>query len=205
MHFTRRAFVAGGLAAGALTLLPGRPLFAQAGVPTVDEVLNDPANPVLGNPEGDVTLVEYFDYQCPYCKKNHPMVHDVVQSDGNIRFVMKDWPIFGPASEYASRLSLGAASMGQYETANSALMATKGRLTDDQIDKVLTEAGIDIKAAEAAYKDNADKWEGFIKRNMRQAEAFGLNGTPTYIVGTTLFPGVVDRATLEEAIASARG
>ena len=104
----RRAFLSSALALGTLILLP-EPSSAQGLADISKEaVLNDPEVPVLGNAKGDVTLVEWFDYQCPYCKKAHPEIMRLVRDDGHIRLVMKDWPIFGPSSLYASRLTLAA-------------------------------------------------------------------------------------------------
>ena len=127
---------------------------------TSDDVLYDVDNPVQGNPDGKLTIVEYFDYQCPFCKRGHSMLTDVVKGDGDIRLVMKDWPIFGAPSVLASQLVFGAASMGHYEQAHSALMATEAKLTEDQIRQVLTDAGIDTSAAMDPYKAERDKWDG---------------------------------------------
>ncbi|MGO8610641.1 thioredoxin domain-containing protein [Rhizobium ruizarguesonis] len=79
---------------------------------TRDDVFRDPDTPVLGNPNGDVTVVEFFDYQCPYCKKSHPDVKSVVAEDGNVRLIMKDWPVFGDASVFAAQAVLGANEIG---------------------------------------------------------------------------------------------
>ena len=112
-------------AVGAATL--SFPLAALAQVQlTVEEVLFDPEIPVLGNPDGDVTVAEFFDYQCPFCKRGHKDLLDVVEQDGNVRLVMKDWPIFGLASVHASSLVLAAGE--DYEKALNAVMATPGRL-----------------------------------------------------------------------------
>ncbi len=201
MILTRRTLI---LSATATALLPTNATAQEAEL-TVEDVLFDPDGPVLGNPSGDITLVEYFDYQCPYCKAAHPLLTETVARDGNIRLVMKDWPIFGADSLRASRLTLGAAEMGQFEVAHSALMATKARLSAADVDAALTAAGIGIDAATAAFSRAADKWNGYLRRNNRQAESFGLRGTPAYIIGQTLYPGVLDKAQLDEAIRVARG
>ena len=196
-NLTRRTALTGGLLAlgGTALWTATRPARAQEQPlrPTVDEVMFDPANPVLGNPEGDVTIVEFFDYQCPYCKANHPVLNEMVEADGNVRLVMKDWPIFG------------AASLGSYLTANDALMATEGRLDDTLIEETLTKAGLDVAALEAAYGENRDTWDGLLTRNGAQAAAFQLRGTPAFIIGTVIYPGAMDKAGLENAIAMARG
>ena len=172
---------------------------------STDDVLYDPDNPVQGNPEGQLTIVEYFDYQCPFCKRGHSMLTDVVKGDGDIRLVMKDWPIFGAPSVLASQLVFGAASMGHYEQAHSALMATEAKLSEDQIRQVLTDAGIDTSAAMDAYKAERDKWDGLLSRNSAQAAALSLSGTPAFIIGQTIYPGALDEQRLRTAITEARG
>lgn len=203
----RRTFLTGSAVAAA----GGASLFSLFRTPatakelTVDDVLFDPDNPVLGNPEGDVTIVEFFDYQCPYCKANHPPLTEVVEADGNIRLVMKDWPIFGASSIRAAQLALGAASLGQYEKANTALMETEGKLTDPLIEETLEKAGFDVAALDQAYRGDRGKWDGLMRRNSEQATLIGLQGTPAFIIGTTLYPGGMDAAALKEAVDLARG
>lgn len=206
--FTRRNLLIGGLTGstavvlGASLIPPANRLEAQE--LTVEDVLFDPDNPVLGNPEGDVTIVEFFDYQCPYCKRNHPDLTDVVREDGNIRLVMKDWPVFGAASVRASQLALGAVDVGSYEAASDALMATPGRLSEDDIEAALRDADLDPEALDAAYRRNRDRWDQLMARNSRQAAQLGLRGTPAFIIGNTIYPGAMDRAALQEAVAQSR-
>lgn len=171
---------------------------------TIDDVLHDPDNPVLGNPGGRLTIVEYFDYQCPFCKRDHDMLTNVVAGDGDIRLVMKDWPIFGAPSVLASQLVFGAASAGGYEAAHSALMATEARLTEDQVRQALAGGGTNTDAALAAYRAERGKWDGLLARNAAQAAALGLGGTPAFIIGTTLYSGALGKARLRAAIAEAR-
>lgn len=199
MTIDRRTLLAAGLATLAL------PTYARAqNIPTVDAVYFDPDNPVLGNPKGDVTLVEFFDYQCPYCKKGHPDVLKAVADDGKVRLVMRDWPIFGDPSVYASRLVLAANQSGNYRKAQEALMKTPGKLTEGDIDKTLTAAGLNPKALDAEYRRDAERIDGLLSRNMELGEAFGFSGTPSFVVGTNLYFGVLDRSALKEAIAKAR-
>lgn len=206
--FTRRNLLLGGLAGGtgaalgAMLIPPAHRVEAQG--LTAEDVLFDPDSPVLGNPEGDITIVEFFDYQCPYCKMNHPDLIDVVAEDGNIRLVMKDWPIFGSASIRASQLALGAVDVGAYEAANKALMATQGRLTEAGIEKVLRNAGLVPDALDTAYRTSRGKWDGLMTRNGAQAAQLGLQGTPAFIIGNTIYPGAMDRTALQEAVADSR-
>lgn len=188
-------------AAGSAVMALAIPALAQS-VPTVEEVLFDPEIPVLGNPEGDVTVAEYFDYQCPFCKRGHEELMDVVREDGNVRLVMKDWPIFGVASVHASSLVLAAGD--SYGRALSALMATPGRLGKDDVDTILRNAGLDPSALFAAFKNDMDRVDGILARNMDQANAFGFGGTPAFIIGTRIYHGAMDRQAVLEAIAAAR-
>jgi protein-disulfide isomerase len=199
---TRRTVLTATLAAAAVTTLAGGTSFAQQ--LTKREIFFDKDAPVLGNPKGDVTIVEFFDYQCPYCKKGHPMVKKVVKEDGNVRLVMKDWPVFGDASVFAAQAVLGAAQIGKYETAMDALMKTAGKLSHEDVEKALTGAGLSIKELAAAVNKNNDKISGLLDRNYNQAVALNFAGTPSFVIGSTLFPGFLDEKGLKEAIAKAR-
>ena len=188
-------------AAGSAVTALAVPVLAQSS-PGVEEVLFDPEIPALGNPGGNVTVAEYFDYQCPFCKRGHSELLDLVREDGNVRLVMKDWPIFGGASVHASSLVL--ASGDSYEKALNALMATPGRLGKDEVDATLSKAGLDPSALLAAFKKDMDRVDGILARNMDQANAFGFGGTPAFIIGTRIYHGAMDRQALLEAIAAAR-
>ena len=209
MSLHRRSLLAAGLAAGLTTLggiswtLLRQP--ARSDELTIDDVLFDPDQPVLGNPGGDVTVVEFFDYQCPFCKRGHPDLMAEVEADGNVRLVMKDWPIFGGASVLASQLVLGAVEEGTYVAAQAALMATPARLSEDDVRDTLAAAGLDPAAMLAAYRQDRERWDGLMGRNSRQAAALGLQGTPAFIIGQNLLPGALDRDRLRAAIAAARG
>ena len=177
-------------------------LHPEGPAPTPEAVFEDPAVQVIGNPKGDVTIVEWFDYQCPFCKQSFPETMQLVRQDGNIRYLMKDWPILGEESVYAAKLTLAAgAARGQ---ALSALMATKGRLTRQTIDKRLVGAGLDPAALIEAYTADAKAIDALLWRSGDQAYAFGLNATPGYMIGTTLFPGALRDADMRQAVATAR-
>ncbi|MBB4120929.1 DsbA family protein [Martelella radicis] len=197
----RRTVLKAMLATGGLAVMP---FAARAHEPTPQQVFADPNAPVLGNPDGDVTVVEYFDFQCTYCKRDYPMVRDVVAKDGNVKLVMKDWPIFGEASVYAAQAVQGAAALGRYDTALNALMTAEGRLTHARIEALLTGAGLDFDAIAEAVKANEQKISALLDSNYHQAEAFQFNGTPSYVIGRMVYPGILDRIMLESAIAEAR-
>ncbi|WP_092897715.1 thioredoxin domain-containing protein [Rhodobacter sp. 24-YEA-8] len=169
------------------------------------ELTHDPDQPVLGNPDGSVTIVEYFDYQCPFCRDSHPALLDYVRSDGDIRLVMKDWPIFGEASVRGVQLGLGSVALGRYAEVNAALMAGKGRRVDAlRMDAAVRDAGLDPEAAIASFERERDKWVALIDRTMAEADFFGLPGTPAYLVGLNLFPRVTEIAELRAAVAAVR-
>ncbi len=174
------------------------------GAPTVAEVLYDKEAPVLGNPEGSVTVVEYFDYQCGYCKQGHAPLMRVVEKDGDVRLVLKDWPIFGPVSIRAARRALAARGAGDYRKAMEALISAPGKLSDARIDEVLKDGGLDPDRLEAAYKTDAARIDALIGRNEAQADAFGFRGTPSFVIGTRLYGGALSEEELTAAIKQAR-
>jgi protein-disulfide isomerase len=169
-----------------------------------DAVLRDPDIPGLGNPQGDITIVEYFDYQCPYCKKTAPELAQVVAEDGKVKLVLKDWPIFGPASTYAARMTLAAKYQDKYEAAHDALIAAKTKLTEAAVDDLLGKAGVDVPRAAADRDAHAAEIDALLARNDAQARAFGFQGTPGFIIGTFRVPSALNAAGFKRAIADAR-
>lgn len=193
-------------AAPALVSAIALPAAAHAAnkAPTRQDVLFDPEAPVLGNPKGDVTIVEYFDYQCPYCRKTHGEIMKAVADDGHVRFVLKDWPIFGGASVTAAQAALGAAEIGKYEDAVEALFSARTPLTEDGVFRALTLAGIDKAALVKAVNANIDKIHGILDRNHAQAMGFGFPGTPAFVINKAVIPGVLDGIAITQMIKDAR-
>lgn len=169
-----------------------------------ESVLRDPDIPSIGNPQGDITIVEYFDYQCPYCKKVAPELLKIAKEDGKLRIVMKDWPIFGGVSQYAAKMVLAAKYQNKYHEAHAALIGASTRLSEDIVKKLLGEAGIDVDRAKRDMENHKPAIEALLTRNNQQAEAFGFQGTPAFIIGTFRVPGVLDAAGFKQAIADAR-
>ncbi len=189
----------------ATMVLPVSLASAQAVDPTSREsVLRDPDMPVLGNPNGDITIVEYYDYQCPYCKKVSPDLDKVVKEDGRIRLILKDWPILGSPSPYAARLVLATKYQGKYAAAHYALIGKIGRLTEGVIEETLASAGIDVAKAKSDLESHKTEIEALLRRNNAQAEAFGFQGTPSFIVGTFRIPTTLTAEQFKLAIADAR-
>jgi protein-disulfide isomerase len=167
-------------------------------------VLRDPDIPVAGNPDGDITIVEFFDFQCPYCKKLAPELNAAVKQDGKVRLVHKDWPILGPVSVYASRLVMATKYQNKFIEAHDALIGLSVKLTESGARDCLAKAGIDVDRAIADLQANQQAIVATLKRTDEQATAFGFNGTPAFIIGKFRVPGPLTQEQFGQAIADAR-
>jgi protein-disulfide isomerase len=167
-------------------------------------VLRDPDIPVAGNAGGDITIVEYFDYQCPYCRKLEPELRQVVHDDGKVRLVLKDWPILGPVSVIAARMALASKYQDKFIQAHDALIGVNSKLTEPRIRELLAGAGVDIDRLDRDLASNAKAIDAILARNNDQATAFDFRGTPAFIVGKFRVPGVLTMAQFDQAIADAR-
>ena len=177
----------------------------RAGLMTIAiAALSAAALPVLGNPQGDLTVVEYFDYQCPYCKKYAPEIAQVVRDDGKIRLVLKDWPIFGAVSKSAAQLALAAKYQSKYQEAHEALIGAQEKLSDANIPELLAKAGVDVEKAKQDLQAHQKTIDDLLFRNDDQADAFGFEGTPSFIVGFFRVPGAVEMNVFKQIIADAR-
>lgn len=164
---------------------------AQKAVPQLLAQLQKPyASAWAGNPDGDVTIVEYFDYQCSYCRTIAPVLADLMKEDGRLRIVLKDWPVFGELSVQAARLVLATKYQNKFHDAHAALMAKTGRLTESRLIGTLKEAGVDMDRLKQALDTHDEVIKAILVRNAAQADAFGFQGTPSFIVGTYRIPGV---------------
>jgi protein-disulfide isomerase len=191
--------------AGAILLGAG-PLHAEEEEKVLTEalVLRDPEIPVAGNVDGDITIVEWFDYQCPYCRKLEPELRQVVRDDGKVRLVLKDWPILGHVSKVAARLALAAKYQDKFLAAHEAMIGVNSRLTEPRIRELLAGAGVDMDRLNRDLKTDANAIDAILARNNEQAEAFGFRGTPSFIVGKFRVPGILTMAEFEQVIADAR-
>jgi len=167
-------------------------------------VLRDPDIPVIGNPNGDISIVEWFDYNCPYCRKIDPELRQVVQDDGKVRLVLKDWPILGEVSKLSARLVLAAKYQDKFLPAHEALIGVSSRLTEPRVRELLAGAGVDMDRLNKDLAANAKAIDALLARNNDQALAFEFRGTPSFIVGKYRVPGILSMAQFEQAIADAR-
>ncbi|MCD0423201.1 DsbA family protein [Rubrivivax sp. JA1024] len=195
---------------GALTAVPlvkyfGAPQAWAEGV-DVDAILRDPDAPEAGTPKGDVTIVAYFDYNCPYCKKSEPDLEKVVHSDGKIRLVYKDWPILTEASVYGAQMALGAKYQGKYQAAHDALMAIPGRgISKDQMRDAVAASGVDMTKLQSDLSAHGDAITALLRRTLSQADAMGLQGTPVYLIGPYKVAAALDADAFKKVVAQARG
>ncbi|ACS40355.1 MULTISPECIES: DsbA family protein [Methylobacteriaceae] len=177
--------------------------FAQGVDPNA--ILNDPEAPVSGNPKGDLTLVAFLDYNCPFCKKSHPDLERLVKSDGRIRLVHKDWPILGDASVYGAQLALAAKYQGRYDEVHRALMAIPGRkIPKERMLEAVSASGVDMARLEADRGAHASEIAALLQRNLDQADALGLQGTPVYLIGPLKVAAALDYDGFRQAVAQAR-
>jgi protein-disulfide isomerase len=167
-----------------------------------EEILNDPDAPVGGNPAGDVTLVEFFDYNCPYCRRVAPTVVDLEEADPDLRLVYKEFPILGPASQFAARAALASAKQGKYVPFHNALMQAAEQVTEQSVMEIARRVGLDTEQLAADMQ--APAIQDAIARNLRLANALGINGTPSFVIGQEIVPGAADLGTLQDLIARAR-
>lgn len=169
-----------------------------------DELKNDPTSPVAGNPKGDVTIVEFFDYRCGYCKKVFPTVRELLKTDKNVRYVFKEFPILGPDSVTASHAALAVWSLApdKYLDFHAALMDARGSLGEEQVLAIAKKVGLDPDKVRKAMAD--PKIKQSIERNIALAQSLSIQGTPAFIVGDELLPGAIDLDHLRELVAAQR-
>lgn len=169
-----------------------------------DHIERDETSPVVGNPAGDVTVVEFFDYRCGYCKAVVPSVQRLLKDDPKVRFVMKEFPILSPESRTAARLALAVWRLEpkRYFALHTKLMEAKGELTEARMFDIARSVGVNLERARREMEE--PEIERILDRNMELARTLGINGTPGFVVGRQLVPGAVDLDTLKRLVAEAR-
>ena len=174
----------------------------RAALAAAKDSLVDPADPVAGNAHGDVTIVEFFDTRCPYCRKLEPTMADLLARDRGVRLVYKDLPILGPASVLGSKALLAAQKQGGYEKLRDAIMAAPPQTTKAIVQEAAQRVGLDWKRLERDMDDPAI--QARINVNLQLARSVGIEGTPALVIGGELIPGAVDLAELRKAVTTAR-
>jgi protein-disulfide isomerase len=165
-------------------------------------LVSDPADPVRGNPTGAITVVEFFDARCPYCKRMVPALNELVRRNPDVRLVSKDLPILGPNSVLASRALLAAQRQGKYAEYHDALLSTRDDLTEPVLKREAEKLGLNW----ARLRADMDRPEirQRLDANLALAREIGIEGTPAFVVGDRLAPGALDLAGLEQLVAAAR-
>lgn len=168
------------------------------------QMLAKPGTDLVGARNPDVIIVEYFDYNCPYCKKLVPVLQAVLAQEPKVAILYKDWPILGPVSRYAASSALAAKWQGKYQVAHDALIGGPRLAKYDQVDSILQGAGINIETLKKDRIDHALEITALLERNDEEARALTLDGTPGLVVGRQLLPGITDLATLKKLVARSR-
>jgi protein-disulfide isomerase len=169
----------------------------------LDEIKNNPVDPIAGNPQGDVTVVEFFDYSCGYCKKIMPYIAEIIKTDPNVKVVFKELPILGPNSFIAAQASLAVNMIApdKYFDYHAKLMSTRVS-SKASVLKIADELGIDSSKVEE--KMSSQEVQSIIAANKKLAEEVGIRGTPAIVIGEQLYPGAIDLATFQKEIARVR-
>ena len=162
----------------------------------------DPNAPVLGNPDGDVTVVEFFDYNCPYCRRAMAEVQGLLDGDNNVRLVYREWPILGDGSVFAAKAALAAREQDKYEEFHWALMGMQERAEETSVMRIAEEIGLDIERLRADM--DAPEIQEHIDTSMGLTQALGFNGTPSFVIGNNLVPGFVEEEQLRTLVEEVR-
>ena len=166
------------------------------------EIFDNAADPVGGNPQGDAAVVEFFDYNCPYCRKAMPVMKELEKTDTNLRIVYKEFPILGPGSEFAAKAALAAVKQGKYSVFHDAMMSHTGKIDERAVLAIAEAQGLDITRLKLDMA--SAEVETSISRNMELAQALGITGTPGFVIGDEIIGGLVPLRVMQDAIARAR-
>ena len=166
------------------------------------QIFDNPETPIAGNPNGDVTVVEFFDYQCGYCKAVRESLLELLDKDRNVRLVLKEFPILGPASTLAARAALASRAQDRYWEFHNALMEHRGRLNENKIMQIAGRIGLDTKRLKQDM--TSPGISSMIESNLRLAETLAIRGTPAFIIGDQVVPGAIDLAAMRRLIEKVR-
>lgn len=167
-----------------------------------EELLRDPASPVSGNVNGDVTVIEFFDYRCGYCKRVASAVTQLQKDEPGVRVVYKDFPILGEVSVFGARAALAAREQGKHQAFHEAMLASENELTQEEVLAIAQRVGLDVKKLESDLQ--APEWQAAIDRNHALAKLLGISGTPGFVVGSEVYPGALELPGLKALVKQAR-
>lgn len=167
-----------------------------------DRLFNDPHSPIGGNPKGNLTIVEFYDYNCGYCKMSEESIQKLLKEDKNIKFIYKDFPILGQVSGEAAKASLASVKQGKFQAFHDALMAKKDHLSSDLITQTAKDAGVDVEKMKKDMEDQSIS--EIITANLKLGQDIGVRGTPMFIIGDNIYPGALKYEEMKQAVADAR-
>ena len=167
-----------------------------------EELLRDPASPASGNLNGDVTVIEFFDYRCGYCKRVAGAVTQLQRDDPGVQVVYKDFPILGEASVFGARAALAAREQGKHQAFHEALLASDNELTKEEVFAIAQRVGLDVKKLDGDLQ--APERQTALDRNRALAKLLGISGTPGFVIGGDVYPGALDLTRLKALVAQAR-
>ncbi len=174
----------------------------QAIVERAAELFDDPATPTGGDPQGEVVIVEFFDYRCGHCRRSAPGLFALRDESEGVKVIYKEFPILGEESVLAARAALAARGQGLYEAFHEALMTARIGFSEDEIMAVAAGVGLDTGRLRADMADPGI--DAYLARTHELALALGIAGTPAFIIDGTLYPGALGRADLERLVEAAR-
>ena len=181
---------------------PGAQTAHAAGLPgtVVASVVGDPDTPVSGNPLGSVTVAEFFDYRCPYCRMMQPTLAALVAKDKRVRLVSKEWPIFGGISIYAARVALAAQWQGKYAAVHKALFSLPRSMDEASVKAAAQAAGVDLGRLAADMASRSAELDAMLSRTAAEAHVIGFQGTPGFVVGNIPVPGALTAEDLQKVV-----
>ena len=168
----------------------------------VNALYRDPDTPILGNPNGDISIVEFVDHGCGVCKRFHPILNELIRTDPGVRLLYKEWPILGPSSILASRAAIASRRQGKYKIFLDALLGSHSRLSVRNVTALAQSVGINVKQLKKDMK--SPKVDEILLKNYQLAEQLGLNGTPSLVIEQKLFRGGRDLQTLRAIVQDLR-
>ena len=167
-----------------------------------DLLENDANAPVIGNPDGDVTIVEFFDYNCPYCRNAKTEIDALLAADPGIRVVMREWPVLGEGSVFAARAALASRAQGKYTEFHDALMTMQGRAEEQSVLRLAADIGLDV--VQLRRDMDAPEISEHLQISSGLGRALGFTGTPSFVIGETLAPGMIRSDQMAALVAAAR-
>ncbi len=204
--------VVGALAAGLAWQMAAQPspLVSAASAATVPQAVarsigSDPDAPVTGNPLGSVTVSEFFDYRCPYCRMMQPTLAALLAKDKRVRLVAKEWPIFGGPSVTAARIALAARWQGKYAAVHDALFQLPRTMDEESIRAAAVSAGVDMGRLDRDLASRGKEIDAELTTVDHEARAVGFQGTPGFVIGTLIAPGAIPVAGLDDMVNRAAG